>query len=319
MFNRRRLATCVLALAAGPVFAQGVPSTRILVGFPAGSSVDAVARLVAEEMRASLNRNVVVENKPGAGGRIVLQEVKRAAPDGSALVLTPIGGMVMIPHTVQKLAYDPIKDFTPIGKAATYSYVLTTGPMVPATNLKDALAWLKANPAKANFASPGAGGAQHFAGVLLSQETGVPLTHVAYKGSGPALMDVIAGNIALNIGTPTEAVEHHKNGKVRILATTGAQRGRLLPDVPTLREAGVPVAPVEGWFGLYGPANLPAQEVANLSRALQAALAKPQVQEKIRGLGIEPEFSTPEALASLQKADYQRWEGPIKASGFTSD
>lgn len=318
MINRRQLACSILAVASASALAQA-PTTRLLVGFPAGSSVDGVARLVADDMRASLNRSIVVENKPGAGGRIVMTETKRAAPDGSTLVLTPIGAMVMIPHTVKKLAYDPAADFTPIGRAASYSYAITAGPLVPAAHLQGALAWLKANPTKAAFGSPGAGGAQHFAGVLLSQETGVPLEHVAYKGSGPAVMDLIGGNLALAIGTPTEMMEHHRSGKVRILATTGAQRARLLPDVPTLREAGLQMAPVEGWFGVYAPAGMAPADVERWSGALKAALAKPAIQEKIRALGVEPDFAGPAALATQQAADYKRWEAPIKASGFSND
>lgn len=319
MINRRQFAFSALALASTCALAQSGPTTRLLVGFPAGSSVDTVARVVAEEMRTSLNRSIVVENKTGAGGRIALTEAKRAAPDGSTLVLTPVGAMVMIPHTVKKLAYDPVADFVPIGRAASYSYSITAGPMVPAANLKDALVWLKANPTKATFGSPGAGGAQHFAGVLLSQETGVPLEHVAYKGSGPAVLDLIGGNLALAIGTPAETMEHHRSGKVRILATTGASRMRSLPDVPTLRDAGLEMAPVEGWFGVYGPAGMPPSEVDRWSRALRTALDKPAVQERIRAVGIEPDYAGPTELAAQKAADYKRWEAPIKASGFTND
>ncbi|WBY01239.1 Bug family tripartite tricarboxylate transporter substrate binding protein [Ramlibacter tataouinensis] len=319
MINRRQLACSVLAFASSCALAQAGPTTRLLVGFPAGSSVDGVARMVADEMRTTLNRSIVVENKPGAGGRIVMTETKRAAPDGSTLVLTPIGAMVMIPHTVKKLAYDPAADFTPIGRAASYGYVVTAGPMVPATTLKDALGWLKANPTRASFGSPGAGGAQHFAGVLLSQEAGVAMEHVAYKGSGPALTDLIGGNIALTIGTSTETLEHHRSGKVRILATTAGKRLRQLPDVPTLREAGLQMAPVEGWFGVYAPAGMPPAEVERWSGALKAALAKPAVQDKIRALGVEPDYASAAELGAQQAADYKRWEAPIKASGFTND
>jgi tripartite-type tricarboxylate transporter receptor subunit TctC len=319
MINRRQLAASVLALASGCAFAQAGTPTRLLVGFPAGGSVDGVARLVAEEMRSSMNRNIMVINKPGAGGRLVMTETKQSPADGSTLVLTPVGAMVMIPYTVKKLGYDPIADFAPIGRAASYSYAITSGPLVPATNLKDALVWLKAHPAKATFGSPGSGGAQHFAGILLSQETNVPMEHAAYKGTGAAVLDLIGSNLALAIGTLPEMMEHHRSGKVSVLATTGAQRSRLLPDVPTLREAGLQMAPVEGWFGLYGPSGMPAAEVQRWSKALQAALAKPDVQEKIRALGVEPDFANGAALAAQQAADYKRWEAPIKASGFTND
>lgn len=319
MTNRRQFAAGVLALASASAFGQAGPATRILVGSAAGGSVDSIARLLADEMRASMARPIVVENKPGAGGRIVLTELKRATPDGSTLVLSPIGAIATIPHTVKNMPYDSLKDFTPIGRAATYSYSITAGPMLPATTLKDALAWLKANPAKANFGSPGAGGAQHFAGVLLSQETGVRMEHVAYKGSGPAMLDLMAGNIPLAITTHTEALEHHKSGKVRVLAVTGSTRARQLPDVPTLNEAGLQMQPMEGWFALYAPAGMPAAEVDRWSGALRAALDKPAVQEKIRALGIEPHFSTSAQLAALQAAEYKRWEAPIKAAGFTSD
>lgn len=319
MLTRRNVMACAAALASTTVWGQAPRTSRLLVGSAAGGSTDTVARLIADELQGSLGQTIVVDNKPGAGGRIVLTELKRSPPDGSTLVLSPIGAMVTIPHTVKNPGYDPNRDFTPLGQVSTYSYAIVAGPALPASTLKDALAWLKANPSKASFGSPGAGGGQHFAGVLLSQETGVKMEHVSYKGGAPAVLDLISGNIPLAITTHTEVMDHHRSGKLRVLAVTGKQRARQLPDVPTLSEAGLQMMPVEGWFALYGPVGMSAAETERWSSALRVVLAKPTVQEKIRAMGVEPHFSTPAELAAMQLAEYKRWEGPIKASGFVAD
>ena len=234
---KRRTFAAALAAAslAAPALAQE-RTIKIMVGFPPGGSADVIARLLAEKMRASLNQNVIVDNKPGAAGRLVLGELKRAAPDGQTLVLSPSGAMVIAPH-LYKLDYDPIKDFTPVSRIVTFDFAITAGPGAPAGDLKTVLAWMKANPSKANYATSGAGTVPHFAGMLLSQAAGVTLTHVAYRGGAPAAQDLIGGQVPLMVDTASETLEHHKAGKVRILAVTGEQRMKALPDVPTLKEA----------------------------------------------------------------------------------
>lgn len=310
-------ATSAAALAAPALLAQE-RTMKILVGFPPGGSVDVIARLLAEKMRGSLGQNVIVDNKPGAGGRVALVELKRAAPDGQTLVLSPSGAVVLQPWFIQNLGYDPVKDFTAIARVTTFDFAITAGPGAPAGDLKAVLAWLKANPDKANYATSGAGTIPHFAGQLLAQATGVPLTHVAYRGGAPAAIDLVGGQIPLMVDTASETLEHHKAGRVRILAVTGEQRSKALPDVPTLKEAGFNLA-ADAFFGLYGPAGMAADVVARIDKAVADALRAPEIQEKVYGFGLVPSHAGSADLTATQAAHLKRWEAPVKASGFKAD
>ncbi len=317
MKRRQFNAFAAAAVLAAPAFAQE-RTLKILVGFPPGGSVDVIARLLAEKMRASLGQNVIVDNKPGAGGRVALNEVKRAAPDGQTLVLSPSGALVIQPWLFSNLGYDPIKDFTAISRVTTFDFAVTAGPGAPAGDLKAVLAWMKANPAKANYATSGAGTVPHFAGQLLGQAAGVAMTHVAYRGGAPAAQDLIGGQVPLMVDTASETIEHHKAGKVRILAVTGEARSRALPDVPTLKELGINTT-ADAFFGLYGPAGMPADGVARIDRAVADALKAPDVQEKIFNFGLVPNHAGAAALAASQAEHLRRWEAPIKASGFKAE
>lgn len=317
MKRRHFAALAGAALAAPAVLAQD-RTIRILVGFPPGGSADVIARLLAQKMAASLNQTFIVDNKPGAAGRLVLGELKRAAPDGQTLVLSPSGAMVIAPWLYSNIGYDPIKDFTPVARIVTFDFAVTAGPAAPQGDLKSVLAWLKANPGKANYATSGAGTVPHFAGLLLSQAAGVPLTHVAYRGGAPAAQDLVGGQIPLMVDTASETIEHHKAGKVRIVAVTGEQRSRALPDVPTLKEQGINMA-ADAFFGLYGPPGMAADVVARLDRAVAEALRQPDVQERIQGFGLVPSHASGPELAATQAAHLKRWEAPIKASGFKAE
>ncbi|MEY2620303.1 MAG: hypothetical protein RIT26_123 [Pseudomonadota bacterium] len=298
--------------------AQDKPPIRIWIGFPAGGSVDVVARLLAERMKASLDQNVIIENKPGAGGRIVLGELKRSPADGNTVVLAASGALVIFPWLYKNLGYDPQKDFTPIARVTTFDFAVTAGPGAPAGDLKSVLNWLKSNPGKANFATSGAGTVPHFAGVLLANESATPMTHVAYKGGAPAAQDLMAGQIPLMVDTASETIEHHRAGKLRILAVTGESRSAALPEVPTLKELGIPVV-ADAFFGLYGPPNTAPERVKKISDAVAQALSNPELQARIRGLGLVPSYANAEGLASTQESHYKRWEAPIKASGYTAE
>jgi tripartite-type tricarboxylate transporter receptor subunit TctC len=315
--KRRHFAALAAAALAPAVLAQD-RTLRIMVGFPPGGSADVIARLLAQKMSASLNQTVIVDNKPGAAGRLVLGELKRAAPDGQTLVLSPSGAMVIAPWLYSNLGYDPVKDFTPISRIVTFDFAVTAGPGAPQGDLKSVLAWMKANPAKANYATSGAGTVPHFAGLLLAQAAGVPLTHVAYRGGAPAAQDLIGGQIPLMVDTASETIEHHKAGKVRILAVTGEQRSKSLPDVPTLKEQGINMA-ADAFFGLYGPAGVPTDVVNRIDRAVAEALKDPVIQEKIVGFGLVPNHAPSAELAATQVAHLKRWETPIKASGFKAE
>ena len=318
--NRRQLTllagAAALGVAAPLARAQDKPLLRVLVGFPPGGSVDVVARLLADNMKSSLDQNVIVDNKPGAAGRVALGELKRAAPDGNTLTLAPSGALVILPWLFKNVGYDPARDFTPIARVTTFDFAITVGPAAPPGDFKALLAWLKANPNKANFATSGAGTVPHFTGVLLGQETGVPLTHVAYKGGALAAQDLLGGQVPMMVDTASETIEFHRAGKLRIVAITGDSRSAVLPEVPTLKEMGINVV-ADAFFGLYGPANMAADRVQKISDAVAKTLATPDIQAKIRALALTPSYADSPTLAATQATHLKRWEAPIKASGFT--
>lgn len=316
--KRRHFAALALAVLATSAAIAQERTTRIVVGFPPGGSADVIARLLAEKLRVSLGQNVIVDNKPGAGGRVALNEVKRAAPDGQTLILSPSGALVIQPWLYSNLGYDPIKDFTAISRVSTFDFAVTAGPGAPAGDIKTVMAWMKANPGKANYATSGAGTVPHFAGQMLAQASGVPMTHVAYKGGAPAAQDLIGGQVPLMVDTASETIEHHKSGKVRILAVTGDQRTKALPDVPTLKEAGINIS-ADAFFGLYGPAGMAPDVVARIDRAVADAMRDPAIQDKVYGFGLVPNHAGSAELAATQAAHLKRWEAPIKASGFKAE
>ncbi|MFO1245938.1 MAG: Bug family tripartite tricarboxylate transporter substrate binding protein [Ramlibacter sp.] len=316
--KRRQFAALAAATFAVPAVLAQDRTLKILVGFPPGGSVDVIARLLADKLRVSLGQNVIVDNKPGAGGRVALNEIKKAAPDGQTVVLSPSGALVIQPWLFANLGYDPVKDFTPISRVTTFDFAVTAGPGAPAGDLKAVLAWMKANPTKANYATSGAGTVPHFAGLLLGQAAGVPMTHVAYRGGAPAAQDLIGGQVPLMVDTASETIEHHKAGKVRILAVTGDARSKALPDVPTLKESGINIA-ADAFFGLYGPAGMAPDVVARIDRAVADALKAPDVQDKIYGFGLVPNHAGAAALSATQAEHLKRWEAPIKASGFKAE
>ena len=291
---------------------------RIIVGFGAGGSIDQVGRLLAERLRNSLDQVVIVENKAGAGGRIAMAEVKRSAPDGKTLVLCAGGSVSIQPQIYKNLGYDVTKDFTPVARVASLDFALTVGSGAPAGDLKTLIAWMKENPAKATYATSGAGSLPHFAGLLFGQTAGLNLSHVAYRGGAQAAQDLAAGVIPLMIDSPTETLELVRAGKLRILAVTGDKRSASLPDVPTLNELGIPVS-IDNFYGLYGPANLPKSTRERLEAAVSDALKQPSMREKLTKLGLIPHYGDAETLALLQATAYKKWEGPIKASGYTPD
>ncbi len=312
------IALAALGALASPAALAQERTLRIVVGFAPGGSVDVVARMLADRMRVSMGQNVIVENKPGAGGRVALTDLRRAAPDGQTVVLSPSGALVIQPYLYANLGYDPVKDFTPIARVVTFDFAVTAGPGAPQGDLRSVLAWMKSNPTKANYATSGAGTVPHFAGMMLGQTAGVQITHVAYRGGAPAAQDLIAGQVPLMVDTASETIEHHKAGKVRIVAVTGEQRSRALPEVPTLKELGVNMA-ADAFFGLYGPVGMPADVVARIDRAVAEALRAPDIQEKIHALGLVPAHGSSADLASTQAAHLRKWEAPIKASGFKAE
>ena len=313
---------CALLLAiAAPAFAQDKMDkpVRIIVGFAPGGTADIIARVVAEKMGAAIGQTVVVENKPGAIGRIAAEAVKGAAPDGTTLMVMPIGPMAVVPHTLKSIPFDPIKDFTAVGLGATFQFALAAGPGSPAKTWAEFATWAKANPAKASYATSAAGSLPHFVGVLLSRDIGVDMVHVAYKGSGAYMNDLIGGQVPSAIDTVADLSEQYRAGKIRILATTGEKRAPATPEVPTFSELGLKNVVASGWFGFFAPANTPKAVIDTLNRGINKALTSPDVVERLTKLGMDPATSTPDEFARIVASDYAKWGPIVKASGFTAD
>lgn len=302
-----------------PALAQlGEQPTRIIFAFAAGGSGDAVARLIAEHMRVALNHPVIVENRTGAQGKLGTQAVKAAAPDGKTILFTPVAPMSVYQLVYKSLGYDPIADFVPLSQVATFDFSLAVGPQVPAKTLNELVAWVKANPKEGNYGTPAAGTLPHFFAVSFGKASGLDLRHVGYRGSAAAMTDLIGGQIAMVVTTTADVLAQHKAGRIRVLATSGAQRSPFLPEIPTFREAGYDIVG-EGWYGMFAPAKTPPETVAKLSAAIAAAAHIPAVKERLLTFGLVPTGTTGTELARIQKADTALWAPAVKASGYTPE
>lgn len=307
------------AVAATPALAQDAKfdkPIRILVGFAPGGTADIIARVVADKMGATLGQPVIVENRPGAIGRIAADAVKAAPPDGTTLMVQPIGPMAVVPHVYKDITYDPLKDFTPVAIGATFQFAIAAGPMSGAKTWQEFAAWAKANPGKAGYATSGAGSLPHFFGVLLGKGIGVEMVHVPYKGSAAYANDLLGGQVATAVDAIADLTELHRAGKVKILASSGAKRSTAVPDVPTFNELGVTGVEAMGWFGFFAPAKTPKPIVDALNSAINKALQSPDVAAKLSGLGMDPATGTPEQFAKTLADDYNKWGPIVKASGF---
>lgn len=327
--TRRRftqsLATTMAASFLTPwqALAQELGLVKIVNGFPAGGTADTTSRRIGERLAgSSYTRNpAVVENKVGAAGRIACEAVKNAPADGATLLLTPYSCMAIYPHSYARLGYDPVQDFTPISTAAVMTHGFAVGPAVPpeVRTLQEFLAWLRNNPRHASYGTPGAGSTPHFIGALIGLEAGIPLQHVAYRGSVPAITDLVGGQIAATLTPTGDTLAHYKAGKIRLLATSGAKRTPFTPDVPTLAEAGFPALTTEEWFGFYAPARTPAPVVSAANAAIQAALKERTVIDSLATFGLVAQGSTPEQMAHSQRQEFQRWGPLVKKTGFTAE
>ena len=302
--------------------AQALPErATILAGFAPGGTVDVTARRVADKLRDVLARSVVVENRTGAGGQIALSGLKAAPADGLTLLVTPMSMLGIYPHTYKKLPYDPVADFQPVSQAVRFDFGFAVGPMVPAgvKSLADFIAWCKANPKDANFGSPAAGSVPHFVAELFGRAAAVDLKHVPYRGTQPAIADLIGGQIASVSGPVGEFLQHLPTGKVRLLATSGAARSKFAPAVATYAEQGFKDVVFDEWFGFYMPAKVPAEALNRAALAIRNALGAPDLAEALAQMGLEARPSTPAELAALLKKDNERWAPLIKTIGFTAD
>ena len=325
-FHRRDLlqstaAAALLSAIGTRAWAQTVDTLKIVTGFPPGGTSDTICRRVAERLAPGYARVAVVENKTGAGGQIAVQTVKAAPPDGSTVLQTPMSMLGVYPHIYKKLPYDPVADVLPVTLGCTFDFGFAVGPQVPASvrNVPEFLAWCKANPALANFGSPAAGSVPHFIGVLMGKQANVDLKHVPFRGTQPAILDMIGGQIAAVSGPIGEFTQHVAAGKCRLLAATGAKRSPFAPNTPTLVEQGLKDFAFEEWFGFYVPAKTPADVINRLNTAMRAALAAPETVNGLATMGLEARSSTPGELAARLKADTDRWGPLVKTIGFTAD
>jgi tripartite-type tricarboxylate transporter receptor subunit TctC len=301
----------------GPALAQDNP-LRIILGFPPGAGSDTLTRLLADRMRVSLNRPVVVENKPGGGGILANELVKNARPDGTTILLTPFATMVAYPHSHSKLSYDPFKDYAPLAHVASFQLALGVGANVPAKTVAEYVALAKTGGEYTNYASASAGSLPHFFGVMFARAAGLNLTHVPYRGTAPVLQALVGGEIPAAVLVVADIGGLAQAGKARVLAVSGARRAPGFPDIPTFKESGYDI---EGtaWYAIFGPAGLSPELAQRLSEASIAAVRAPDIRARIEGMGLEPTGLGPRELAAILKADHERWGPVIRASGFKAD
>ena len=315
------IAGLALALLATLAQAQAWPSKPVkwVVPFAPGGTTDILARTVGEKLALALGQPVVIENKPGAGGGVGAEFTAKAAPDGYTIMGGTISTHAINASLYAKLPYDPVKDFVAITLIARVPNMLVINPSVPATNVKELIALLKANPNKYSFASSGNGTSQHLSGELFKAMAGVEMQHIPYKGSPPALQDVLGGQVTMTFDNITTAWPLAKAGKLRALAVTTATRSAIAPDVPTLAESGLPGFEVGSWQGVFAPAGTPPDVVKRLNAEIVKILSMPDVKEKLIGLGAEPVGNSAEEFSAMVKAEVVKWADVVKKSGAKVD
>ena len=305
----------VLAGTASLAFAQAWPTgktIRLIVGYPPGGGIDFAARTVQVPLQEALGQQIVVDYKPGAGGMLAAGELARAAPDGYTLLLANTGPFAIAPYLQPKMPYDPVKQFTYVGQISQGSYIAVTRPDHPAKNLKEWVNWARANAGKVNFASGGTGTSTHLNGELMNQAAGLDVTHVPYKGSAPAIQDLIGGQTQLLIDAGSVLLPQVKGGKLKALAVTGPRRDPQLPDVPTVRELGLGAMESVGFQGLVAPAGLPKAVTDKLAAELAKVLAQPELKAKFASAGAEVHPLGPVEFAAFVKADNEKWARLIR-------
>ena len=316
----RLLTGCFILAFSGAVMAQSdYPNRplRLVVTVPPGGAADFIARLVGGKLSESLGQPVLVENRGGAGGTIAADAVAKAAPDGYTVLQNSITTHGVGPHLYSKLPYDPVKDFTPVSGLALLPLIMAVNADLPVKSVAELVAHAKAN--NLNFASSGNGGAPHMAAELFKSVTGAPLTHVPYKGSGPAVADLVGGRVQIMFDAAPSLIAHIRSGRLRVLAAASAERNRLLPEVPTFGELGYQKVAVSLWYGLLAPAGTPKPVVEKLNREVVKALGSAEVRDKLQAQGAEPMPGTPQAFASFMQDEMAKWAPVVKQAGVKLD
>jgi tripartite-type tricarboxylate transporter receptor subunit TctC len=319
MMKKAFAGACVLALAAA-AHAQGYPQrpVRLVVPFPPGGANDVLGRVLGARLGHAMGQQIVVDNRGGANSIIGCDLVAKAMPDGYTILIVP-GSHAINPSLYRKLPYDTLKDFASVSLIGNGAYVLLANPSLPANDTRDLVALAKAKPAALNYASAGVGNITHLAVELFSKSAGIKLTHVPYKGGGPAVNDVVAGHVSLYFGTVALAGPLLKSGRVKALGVSTAKRSSALPDVPTIAESGVPGFQLSGWYGLLAPAKTPAAIVARLNSETSKAVRDPDVKQRLAGLGIEAAGGSPAELDRVVRSDMARWRQVISELGVTAE
>ncbi len=301
--------------------AQSYPAKpiRLVAPFPPGGATDTLSRTIGQKLSDRLMQPVMIDNRPGAGGSIAAEVTAKAAPDGYTLFMGTAGTHGINPALYARLPYDPIRDFAPVALVAYVPNVLVVHPSVPTTSLKGLIALANAKPRELSFASVGNGSGPHLAMELLKSMAGIDMVHVPYKGSAPALTDLLSGRVALMFDAMASALPHVKAGRLRALAVTGAKRSAAAPDVPTVAEAGLPGYEINPWFGVFAPAGTPTEVVAKLSDEITKILNMPDVRERLIGQGLEPAGGTPEQFAAHVGSEMKKWARLVKRSGARID
>ena len=301
--------------------AQTFPSKplTIVVPFPAGGALDTVARAIAEPMRMDLGQAVIVDNRPGAGGTVGSAQVARAAPDGHTILLGSVATHAIAAGLYPKLPYDPIGDFSPITQLTSSPLVLTVSPQVKAANVAELVAAAKAQPGKINYASTGNGTALHIAGEVFRSVTGIDVVHVPYKGGSQAATALLAGEVGFMIANPQLVMSFVQAGRLRALAVTGNSRLEALPNVPTLKEAGVSGVDMTTWFGLWAPKGTPPAVIDRLNASARKALAAPEVKRQLEAQGDAPVGSGVTEFSTLVRAEHKYWASFVQSAGIKAD
>jgi len=286
---------------------------KLIVGYAPGGTTDIIARIFAERFTVSMGQPVYVENIPGAGGNLGAAAVARAAPDGYTLQLGTMGNMTINPSVYKNMPIDTLKAFQPISNIATVPNIVVVNPSVPVKNIKEFVDWAKARPGQVFFASSGNGNAPHMTGELFNLAAGLEMIHVPYKGSGPALVDLMAGQgVQVMFDNIPSAINFVRGGKLKALAVTGANRVATEPNLPTIKESGYPDFVVETWFGLFAPAGTPRPIIDKLNAEILAALKSPDIQNRLKDLGTQPSWTSPEDYQKLLESDYKKWADVAK-------
>ena len=316
---RRLICTAAMALATLPLSALAAdpPGTlRILVGFPPGGATDTVARILADKLKTSLTQTVIVDNKAGAGGMIATQQLKTSPADGSTVMLTIDHTHVIVPLTFKAPGYDPAKDFTALAGVASYYNVMAVSSAIGTKTPADFGAWLKANPAKANYGIPAVGSVPQFAGLLVGKALGTPMVAVPYRGGAPLVQDLLANQVPAAFISLTEAIDHHRAGRMQVLAVSGTTRAKAAPEIPTFQELGIKGVDKNPWLAFFGPKGLPPEFIDRFSRAVAEALADPEVVDRLAKLGNVATYATPAQLQEWVSSATAHWGPVIKESGY---